>query len=264
MTIFFRFVGRFLIYGVQIGDQLKFCIFFSRYSPFIDTILAIEEKLNPHVSSASCYRTIAFNTLFAGLGIGISDLILIIRTYALYQRSRKVFAILIISWSAVFVVNVLSAIKWNDSDTLAFSESITLSGGSSCFLIGQNKTGLVSYISLLLGETVVVALTLWQGFRESHYSKHGFYEATQNVLITFHRDGVLFYMCILPITLGNALLTVYAPAQLQILETPLRVMHSIFCCKLIIHVREIANPPDDETQDLSTLNFHNSSSEMEV
>lgn len=81
---------------------------------------------------------------------------------------------------AIIRANVWKETKWA-------TESITLSGGSSCFLIGQNKTGLVSYISLLLGETggfiifrsgvaclltiyspVVVALTLWQGFRESH------------------------------------------------------------------------------------------------
>ncbi|KAF9068989.1 hypothetical protein BDP27DRAFT_1326248 [Rhodocollybia butyracea] len=220
------------------------------------------KKLNPHISSASCHRTMTFNAIFANLGIGISDLILVIRTYALYQRSRKLLVILVITWAGVFVVNVLTASKWDTSDILAFSESITLLGGSSCFLIGEDKTELVNYISLLLGETVVVALTLWRGFRESHtsYPRHGFFGATQSVLITFYRDGLMFYMCILPITLGNALVTVYAPVRVQ----PLRVIHSILCCKLIVHVREIANPPDDQTRDLSTLFFYaNSGGEIQ-
>ncbi|KAF9060524.1 hypothetical protein BDP27DRAFT_417740 [Rhodocollybia butyracea] len=244
---------------------VKVLYFLLRYSPFIDTILAIEEKLNPHVTSASCRRTMTFNTLFADFGIGTSHLILIIRTYALYQQSRKIFTILMIPWTIAFVLNVIAAIKWS-SNTLAFSESITLVGGSSCFPIGQNKTGLITDISLLVGETVLVAFTLRQCFRESHsYLQNGFFRATQSVVVTFYLDGVLFYMCILPITVGNTLVTVYAPAQLQILETPLRVIHAILCCKLIIHVREIANPPDDQTRHLSTLFCHtNHSSASEI
>ncbi|KAF9060513.1 hypothetical protein BDP27DRAFT_417298 [Rhodocollybia butyracea] len=143
--------------------------------------------------------------------------------------------------------------KYGASGALTFSE-LNLTG-SSCTLIGQSKNEVIKYISLLVGETVVAALTLWQGFRASHYSNNEFLGATQSVLVTFYRDGVLFYLCILPITLGNVLVIVYAPTQIRILETPLRVMHSISCCKLIIHVREVANPPDDQTQDLSALFF---------
>ncbi|KAF9060514.1 hypothetical protein BDP27DRAFT_1339527 [Rhodocollybia butyracea] len=241
---------------------VKVLYFLLRYFPFIDTILAIEEKLNPHVTIASCRHTMTFNTLFADLGIATSHLILIIRTYALYERSPKIFTILIIPWTIAFVLNVLAALEWS-SNTLAFSESITLVGGSSCFLIGENKMGLVTYISLMVGETVLVAFTLWRCFRD--YLRNGFFGETQSVRVTFYRDGVLFYVCILPITIGNALVTIYAPAQLQILETPLRVIHAILCCKLIIHVREIANPPDDQTQYLSTLFCHtNHSSASEI
>ncbi|KAF9020582.1 hypothetical protein BDP27DRAFT_1411696 [Rhodocollybia butyracea] len=215
--------------------SVKVLYFFSRYSPFIDTILAIEEKLNHRVDSASCNRTMTFNTVFTSLGIGISDLILIVRTYAMYQRSRTVLIILLVLWVAVLAVGVVAASRWSTSDTVAFSESITLSGGSSCFLIGENKAGVVSYISLLLAETVLVMFTVWNGFRESQsYPQHGFFGATQSVLITFYRDAI---------TLGNVLVTAYAP--------------------LIIHVREVANLPDDQTRDLSALFFgtNNSSSE---
>ncbi|KAF9020580.1 hypothetical protein BDP27DRAFT_1377871 [Rhodocollybia butyracea] len=162
-----------------------------------------------------------FNAVFTSLGIGISDLILIIRTYALYQRSRKVLVIFLVLWAVVITVDVLAARKWSASDTEAFSGSVVI------ILIYEKRLN----------------------------SQYGFFGATQSVLVTFYRDGVLFYMSILPITVGNALVTAYAPAQFQILETPLRVMHSILCCKLIIHVREVANPPDDQTRELSALFF---------
>ncbi|KAF9074409.1 hypothetical protein BDP27DRAFT_1317033 [Rhodocollybia butyracea] len=225
---------------------IKVLYLFTRYSPFIDTILAIEEKLNPYIDTVSCNRTMTFNTIFSGLGIGISDIILMIRTYAMCQRSRKVLLILVLQWVFISVVDLLAIVKWTGS----FSEPIVSVGGyPSCFLAGENKDGMVNYVSLLVGETVVVALTFWQGFRDCHYSKYGFFAASQGVLVNFYRDGILFFMCILPITLGNVLVLVFAPPQLQVLNTPLRVMHSILCSRLVIHVREVANPEDALTEE---------------
>jgi len=233
---------------------IKILYLFSRYSPFLDTTLAIEEKLNPHNSLASCNRTMTFNTIFFGLGIGISDLILLIRTYAMYQKSRKVLLFLVLLWVVLAAVNLLAATKWTGS--FSDSELIELPGIPSCFLAGENKDGLINYISLLVGETAVVALTIWKGLRDYHYCKYGFPRATQSVVKTFYLDGISFYMCILPITLGSVLVLEFAPPQLQILNTPLRVMHSILCCRLVIHVREVANPDDNRTaENLSDVVF---------
>ncbi|KAJ3936457.1 MAG: hypothetical protein NXY57DRAFT_200110 [Lentinula lateritia] len=127
---------------------------FSRYSPFIDTILAVEERLNSGNSIASCNRTTTFNTIFAGCGVGISDLILILRTFVMYQNSRKVLAILVLSWVIIGVINVVYTLRWAKSFSNASSLlSETPQGLSPCFIVEENKTGLVTYISLLVAET---------------------------------------------------------------------------------------------------------------
>ncbi|KAF5383923.1 hypothetical protein D9757_007429 [Collybiopsis confluens] len=187
---------------------VKVLYFWSRYSPFIDTILAIQEQINPHISSTSCHRIMVFNTIFAGLGIGISDLILLARTYAMYQNSRKVLVILIISWTPVAIVNMVVAFAWTSS----LSE-ITMNGSvSGCLPVEENKTGIVNYVFLLGGETIVVILTVWQAFQ--NFYKHKFSsQATHMVIETFYRDGILFYIFILPITLGNIAVLVYAPVS---------------------------------------------------
>ncbi|KAJ4480905.1 hypothetical protein J3R30DRAFT_3462238 [Lentinula aciculospora] len=131
----------------------------------------------------------AFNTVFAGFGIGISDLILIIRTYAMYKNSRKVLVILILAWVIVGIVNLV----YTTRRTQSFSDATSLTPVmplkiSPCFVERENRTGSVAYISLLIGETgglsiqfvrgcqsgsnhnwarlVVVVLTLLQGLED--------------------------------------------------------------------------------------------------
>ncbi|KAF5383875.1 hypothetical protein D9757_007435 [Collybiopsis confluens] len=105
-----------------------------------------------------------FNTIFAAVGIGISDLILLVRTYAMYQNSRKVLAILIISWTPFAIVNIVVAFKWTSS----LSEiTVPVTGPIvGCLPVWESNTGpIINYGFLLGGETIVVALTVWKAFQ---------------------------------------------------------------------------------------------------
>ncbi|KAE9396192.1 hypothetical protein BT96DRAFT_977584 [Gymnopus androsaceus JB14] len=214
----------------------------SRYSPFIDTILVVEGRLSADITIASCNSTMTFTTIFAAAGIALSDLILVARTYVVYQRSRKVLIVLVVSWIVLSIVNIATATFWTKSPSEVDPSSI-ISGIPLC--LQRNITshiGMINYVALLVFETIVAALTLWKVFTQQYF-KFGFSwtsETTRNLVLTFYRDGLLFYMFILPITLGNALVLAFAPPELQVLEIPLRVMHSILCCRLVIHIREVA------------------------
>ncbi|KIK57992.1 hypothetical protein GYMLUDRAFT_703922 [Collybiopsis luxurians FD-317 M1] len=239
---------------------VKVLYLYSRYSPFIDTTLAVVERLYPQMSSESCNRLMAFNTLFSGSGIGLSDVILMVRTYSMYHNSRKILVVLVLSWTTVSIISLVAALKWSGS----FS-AVTVPGLPGCVLVGESKTGIVDNAFFLAAETVVVILTLWRGFR--HFYSFGFtLEITQKVTMTFYRDGVLYYLAILPFTLGNVVVLATAPPELQILETPLRVMHSILCCKLIIHIREVAKAEDEgeEVESLEEIAFRREPSVQDV
>jgi len=244
---------------------VKVLYFISRYSPFIDTILLVEGRLNPHTTIAACNRTMAFTTIFADAGIGTSDLILVVRTYVVYERSRKVLVALVMSWIFVAVLNIAAVVDW--TNTPSELPSSIIPGTPLCLQHDiTSHIGLINYVSLVGFETMVVALTLWQVIRKQYY-KFGFAwtsEATRNMLVIFYRDGLLFYMFILPITLGSALELAFAPPELQVLSTPLRVLHSILCCRLVIHIREVAYQDKDEElgspDNLGVLGFKSHSS----
>jgi len=220
----------------------------TRYLPFIDTTLAVKEMLHPVNTTMSCNQSMTFITIYAGVGIGISDLILMMRTYVMFNNSRKVLGIFAFLWIVIGAVNIWAVINWTQVQA-----PFNIPGVPSCFLAGESNFGLICYISLLATETVVVALTLWKGFQ--NYLLMGFSEATSKLIVNFYRDGVLFYLFIVPFTIGNVVVLLRAPPGLQLLlDTPLRVMHSILCCRLIIHIRVVADNPATDINNMETEN----------
>jgi hypothetical protein len=181
----------------------------------------------------------------------------------MYKNSRKILIVLISSWGLVAVVNIVSVLHWTNSFSETLTSPSTIPGASVCSVTEENKTGLVNYAFLLAGETVIVALTIYKGYQ--NYKNSSLLKSTLNhqMISTFYRDGVLFYLFIFPITFGNVLVLSLAPPELQVLETPLRVLHSIFCCRLVVHLREVAQGQDEDIKTVEELSFRRTVTDSE-
>ncbi|KAJ6615410.1 hypothetical protein B0H10DRAFT_2191061 [Mycena sp. CBHHK59/15] len=208
---------------------IKCLYLWTRYSTFVDTTMALLHIV--HANASVCNHSMMFTTIFSGFGIGITEMILMVRTYTLYERSKKLLAFFFLLWFSVGGVSFWAAIKWTAQFRPATSSEVP-----ECNL--GDLVGTVCYISLLVGETVIVFLTLWKCFRR--FSPHN-----SGLLNSFYRDGVWFYLAILPFTVGTVVALFVAPAGLNsIMDTPVRVVHSILCCRLVTHAREMAAKED--------------------
>ncbi|KAJ7468698.1 hypothetical protein FB451DRAFT_1401057 [Mycena latifolia] len=100
--------------------------------------------------------------------------------------------------------------RWTSS-----SHFTDTSGLPACFLENSSSgigVGLVCYLSLLVGETIIILLTLWKLFRKfSHKSA---------LLNSLYRDGIWFYLAILPFTIGGVAVLFFAPPRLGDLANP--------------------------------------------
>jgi len=112
-------------------------------------------------------------------------------------------------------------------------------------------------VSLLAGETVIVFLTLWKAFHTFYVPKSTF--RSSDLVTSFYRDGILFYLVVLAIFIIDVVLQIIAPASLKLItDTPLRVAHSISACHLVIHVRAMAAEEETGTNSAkSSLVFAN-------
>ncbi|KAJ8088108.1 hypothetical protein PM082_013659 [Marasmius tenuissimus] len=219
-------------------EILYFCI---RYTPFIDTTIAVYKRLDPTFSKCDGLGT--FTTIFSGFGVGLSELILMIRTYALYNSSRRILVFFVVLWLSVGGVSFWAITRWThsaDSYVQIFPPEATTS--VTCYLGRASNIGLVCYLSLLAGETVIVLMTTWKALSTWWTTAHELSFKTSPLIVSLHRDGILFYFCILPFTIVNVIAVLRLPEGLLLIaDTPLRIVHSILACRLVLHVRCIAD-----------------------
>ncbi|KAJ7496183.1 hypothetical protein B0H11DRAFT_1999975 [Mycena galericulata] len=241
---------------------IKCLYLWSRYGPFIDTAIAmlrgsgaVSADVLFDAALTSCNTLTKFNTIFSIFGIGVTEVILIIRTYALYGSSKKVLTFCVVVWlvrSFVLFITTTSgftiifthksvggictwaAITWSESVV----DDVNL--GLPCPILESSSVLVACYVSLLVGETVIVLLTLWK-FVHYKVSAAGTFRSSR-LITSFYRDGIIFYVAILVFFIGIVVLQSGLPEDLKLIAlTPLRVMHSILACRLVIHVRVVAS-----------------------
>ncbi|KAJ7260106.1 hypothetical protein C8J57DRAFT_1514809 [Mycena rebaudengoi] len=212
---------------------IKCLYLWSRYGPFIDTaITVLRGELLLGVSPTSCNTLAKFNTVFSIFGIVVTEIILIIRTYALYGSSKKVLTFCVVVWLSVGGICTWATIIWSNSVVMDYFLPCDLAEGSRVLV--------ACYVSLLVGETVIVLLTLWKFVHYKLSGVAGF--RSSRLMISFYRDGIMFYVAILAIFIGIVVLQSGLPTGSGL--TLLRVMHSILACQLVIHVRVVASDED--------------------
>jgi len=215
-------------------SPVKCLYLWARYSTFIDTAFAVHLRTWLPIDRTTCHLMTSFMRIFAVMGAIITELILTIRTYALYEKSLALLAFLSVMWLAIGGVNIWALINWTGS-----LSQVPLSPPTSCNLDSPTKIGVVCYASLLVGETVVVLLTVWKGLHTFWLSR-SIYRQSQ-LVTTFYRDGILFYLAIFVILLVDCTLETATFEGLQfIADSPLRVMQSVLACHLVLHARAVA------------------------
>ncbi|KAJ6550027.1 hypothetical protein B0H19DRAFT_1160263 [Mycena capillaripes] len=230
-------------------SPIKCLYLWARYSPFIDTALAVHIRTQSFVDPTTCHIVTSFVRIFAVVGTIITELILTIRTYALYEKSLGLLLFLAAMWFAIGGINIWALIKWTE-----LLSQVAGSPAHSCNLDSTGNIGVVCYFSLLVGETVVVLLTVWKGIRTFWLSR-SIYRHSQ-LLTTFYRDGIMFYVAIFVILVVDVSLETQTPAGLKfIADSPLRVMQSILSCHLVLHARAVAarEAYGDDTAALDTM-----------
>jgi len=220
---------------------VKVLYLYARYAPFIAMTIAVQERL-----TSTC-NFMTFTTIFAGASIGFTDIILMLRTYSIYNKSRKILTIFGLTWIIIAAFCFWAITKFTSS--FRFSAAPSPVSSFSCFLKQESSSkGLICYIALLAGESVVTLLTVWKTF--DSYRKSGFH--FNQIVSMVYCEGLIYYFAILPITIANVAVILLAPrGLLLVLDSPLTVMHSILCCRLVLHVREVSEyTAEDEDEDI--------------
>ncbi|KAK0200457.1 hypothetical protein DFS33DRAFT_158379 [Desarmillaria ectypa] len=193
----------------------------NRYLPLIDMAITVNWLLHKP-STAQCHHLSSIIGPLTVLGIFLSQVILMIRTYAIWDRNRAVFWCFIGTGIFCFMPGVVGlAIQIK---TIQFIE--LPSNHPGCLSLSSNITMLL-YVPVLVSETIIASLTLFKGVQHLRRSSHPF-------LIEFYVSGMLFYVCLFLITLANILVPMWADGVAPFFASSQGILHSILSSRIML------------------------------
>lgn len=207
----------------------------SRYGPFLDMPILTVLQTAPggamgHNACNILYKIVAWNMT---LGLPISEIILILRTNAIYSKSKRV----IIPLSIVYVISVAAGIAITVHHKVVVSGPQPSNLFNACSIVREDGRTWFVLLLFLIFELLIVILTVWKGIRDL-YSSTPLFRA-------LYRDSVAFFLALFGVTLSAILILALAPLQYAgIAVTYARVVHSIICCRILLNLRRAAKASD--------------------
>jgi hypothetical protein len=223
---------------------------FNRYMPFVDTFLGVYLTFID-TTPQRCYDFYEGITWMIAFGLMASELIILLRTWALWERSKWVFYLL----GGMSSLTMAPGIAVTALEIKSFQFGHVPDGGLGCRLERSSKLIFIAYVLIALSETVVVTLTIKKGL-EHRNSNDSFVKHV-------YRHGLLFYLYLLAITLTNLVVPFVAsePLYKNYLAVPQRIFHSIFCNRVILliqgqrTIRINASQEQSRSRSISKTNF---------
>ncbi|KAF7313109.1 hypothetical protein MKEN_00996800 [Mycena kentingensis (nom. inval.)] len=227
----------------------KTLFFLARYTPFFDVPVGLCPCLEHSrardsfstFDSASVFSPVNLqqvcrdiNTAFTVMsvfGIIVGEAILVLRTFALAERSKRVLLI----FGSVYLAAALTSIVL----VALFLKSMVFGPPIHPLIPGCNETDGdflfvgISFILLLVNETALMSYTIYLGWRKYRHLQNPF-------IVTLYRDGITYFVFLFLGSAANFAILLGGQGELQeLLSTFLRVMHSVLSTRILLHVRDV-------------------------
>ncbi|GJE93506.1 hypothetical protein PsYK624_096650 [Phanerochaete sordida] len=218
---------------------IKALFLLTRYSTFIDIIIVIWQFLRPHISEKECQFVYESTGWLLLSGIFIAEVILMIRTWAVYQQ-RRAIAIGLAIWTIVTWVPNMASLG-------IFLKSLRYGPvpqaerdvpGSGCFVVSDSPIVFVCWALLMIFEAGILGMMIYKGTKSYRIGR----DSSSVIFKTVFRDGTVFYLYLFVLSTANVIVIVTAPADLaNLLSLPERMIHAILTARIILNLREIGS-----------------------
>ncbi|KAF9465291.1 hypothetical protein BDZ94DRAFT_1254181 [Collybia nuda] len=210
----------------------------NRYVPIVLTLINIIYQFSPSFTMTFCQAGFLVTGLGGVLNFGTIQAMLLVRTHALYNN-KNLLIVLLLMWlsSTATMVAILMHISLKGFMTYAPPGSIPVPGcipvcnDPSC---GPLMKGF--YIPFSALETVIFVLTIYKTFETCRLTGWRHSSSLSQVI---HRDGIIYYIVIISITVFNMVVWWVSQASLGDLgQNLLLALQSTICSRLVLNIRE--------------------------
>ncbi|TFK22822.1 hypothetical protein FA15DRAFT_757746 [Coprinopsis marcescibilis] len=240
-------------------NSVKFFFLLSRYLPFLEFSLLATYVLMDGSDPERCkirYQSIAW---LHCLGLAVTEILLTVRTWAVWEKSTRVGIFLIAFYIACWgPIVALSYFYLHSVEFLVLPRPFDrhcINSGKSMFLTAM-------WVIILVYDTVILGLMLVRGISALRLSNFHHFPVQKAV----YNYGLIYYIYLFILTVVNLACMVSLPfIYINLLSVIERSTYSIFTCRAILHIREqhkrSHSYPSEEpfSQDMSQIVAHMSS-----
>ncbi|KAG2122776.1 hypothetical protein DEU56DRAFT_917672 [Suillus clintonianus] len=166
---------------------VKYLYLVCRYVPFIYLAVVLIRTLENYPSLDMCQTYYSLNSYLGTVIILSAESIFFVRTYAIWDRSKRVLWVFIISVIFLLTPIVAILVKYNSSTTVTSSIAIGISG---CSKTGETTAVLFVYVLMVIAELEILCLTLYRAIGNCR-REHG----RANVLKVLVQHNVFYFLC---------------------------------------------------------------------
>ncbi|PFH48047.1 hypothetical protein AMATHDRAFT_6172 [Amanita thiersii Skay4041] len=211
---------------------IKILFLILRYMPM--ATLSMVLLVDGHNSDAeTCAIVTRVYAVFVTLETGMGEIILTMRTWAIWGRDHRIGLGLSIFFICKTMIGLIILSTW--LKTLHYGVFFT-TFGSSCALISSSKILYVDWLLLVIFESVVCMLLAIQAF--SAFRAGG----VSHLARVVYRDGLMYYLYLMMTFLLTLISIIVFPFDLvRLLSGPAHVIHVVLTARVILHAREQAD-----------------------
>ncbi|KAG1819406.1 hypothetical protein EV424DRAFT_920846 [Suillus variegatus] len=159
--------------------------------------------------------------------VGLTSLValLVIRTWAFWQRSKK----LLIGLLVYGVLSIIAAIAADLTPTMLIPGEEPPLG--TCYFESTRNAAIV-YLILAIFESVMLILNVYKRV-------HDYKEFESGLVVTLYHGGMFYMVCILAVTLANVIFEGALPSAYSNMFNSLQlVVHSVLASRILFRLRD--------------------------
>ncbi|KAF9038700.1 hypothetical protein BJ165DRAFT_1499820 [Panaeolus papilionaceus] len=204
----------------------------NRYGALFSVIIVIIAYNDQSWGEKSCHNFVIYEAAVVIALVGICELIMILRVYALYECSKTMLSVLLSMLLGHIVVTIVAARK---GFALPLPPGLT-----ACILSGSSFIFASFWIIPLIMDSTMFGLTMWRG--RGYFRARSFTSRVMHILL---RDGAIYFFAIFSANIIGFLIFMLSPVDLKYIGATFgQCITSVMVSRLMMNLKSAAvNPP---------------------
>ncbi|KAG2064302.1 hypothetical protein BDR04DRAFT_279997 [Suillus decipiens] len=167
--------------------KVKILYLLCRYLPFVLLAADTYQVLQPALPLSLCQTYFEINSWLEGITLVAAECMFILRTYAIWGRSRRILIILLGCFFAILIPVVYILITFGNSVT---TSEPPIPNITSCYNVGESRIIVAAYVLLVVAEFEIISFTLYRSIK--NYKSVANDNPLLNILI---QHNIFYFIC---------------------------------------------------------------------